>query len=70
MLLQCVLLRDCDSNDDSNRVSWQGMTLSAFAEEALWQPMGAEADATWCTDSHGNEFNCVNFQCRLRDWAR
>lgn len=48
----------------------QGMTLSAFAEEVLWQPMGAEADATWCTDSHGAEFNCVNFQCRLRDWAR
>jgi hypothetical protein len=32
--------------------------------------MGAEADATWCVDSHGNEFNCVNFACRLRDWAR
>ncbi len=31
---------------------------------------GAEADATWCVDSHGCEFNCVNFQARLRDWAR
>ena len=24
----------------------------------------AEADATWCTDSEGHEFNCVNFACR------
>ena len=47
-----------------------GCTMSEFAEEHLWQPMGAEADATWCTDSKGCEYNCVNFQCRLRDWAR
>ena len=44
--------------------------MSAFAEEALWGPLGAEADASWATDSQGQEYNCVNFACRLRDWGR
>lgn len=47
-----------------------GMSMSAFAEKVLWQPMGAEADATWLTDSEKNEFNCIGFAARLRDWAR
>jgi hypothetical protein len=47
-----------------------GMSLSTFAETALWQPMGAEADATWLTDSERNEFNCIGLAARLRDWAR
>ena len=47
-----------------------GRNMSAFAEEVLWQPMGAEADATWTTDSEGNEFNCVGVAAHLRDWAR
>lgn len=47
-----------------------GQSLSVFAEEVLWQPMGAEADATWTTDSERNEFNCIGFAARLRDWAR
>jgi len=47
-----------------------GRNMSAFAEEVLWQPMGAEADATWTTDSEGNEFNCIGVAARLRDWAR
>jgi CubicO group peptidase (beta-lactamase class C family) len=45
-------------------------SLSELAQEALWQPMGAEANATWLTDSHRNEFNCIGFAARLRDWAR
>ena len=28
-----------------------GMSLSEFAEDALWTPLGAEADATWTTVS-------------------
>ncbi|AYQ28525.1 MULTISPECIES: serine hydrolase [unclassified Polaromonas] len=47
-----------------------GTNLSEFAQEALWKPMGAEGNATWLTDSHKNEFNCVGFAARLRDWAR
>jgi hypothetical protein len=47
-----------------------GMSLSEFAEEALWQKIGAEADAVWSTDSKGKEFCCVGFGARLRDWAR
>ena len=47
-----------------------GTSLSEFAQDSLWQPMGAEGDATWLTDSEGAEFNCVGFAARLRDWAR
>lgn len=47
-----------------------GGTLAQFAGEALWRPLGAEADATWLTDSLGREYNCVGFAARLRDWAR
>lgn len=47
-----------------------GRSLSEFAEEALWQPLGAQDMATWTTDSHRNEFNCVGFAATLRDWAR
>jgi CubicO group peptidase (beta-lactamase class C family) len=47
-----------------------GKSMAAFAEKVLWQAMGAEADATWTTDSERNEFNCIGFAARLRDWAR
>lgn len=47
-----------------------GGSLSAFAEKVLWQPLGAEADATWTCDREGQEFNCIGFAARLRDWAR
>jgi CubicO group peptidase (beta-lactamase class C family) len=45
-------------------------SIAAFCEEALWQPMGAEASATWLCDGQGHEFNCIGFGARLRDWAR
>ena len=47
-----------------------GTSLASLCEECLWKPIGAEADASWCTDAQGQEFNCVNFACRLRDWGR
>ena len=47
-----------------------GGSLSAFAEQALWQPLGAESAATWLTDARGAEFNSIGFAARLRDWAR
>lgn len=45
-------------------------SLSDFASENLWKPLGAEADAYWMTDSEKCEFNCIGFSARLRDWAR
>lgn len=45
-------------------------SLSAFAQSYLWQPMGAQASATWTTDSEGHEFNCIGFAATLRDWGR
>jgi CubicO group peptidase (beta-lactamase class C family) len=47
-----------------------GKSLAAFCQEALWQPLGAEADASWLCDAQGHEFNCIGFGARLRDWAR
>lgn len=47
-----------------------GKSLAAFAQEQLWIPLGAEGNATWLTDSTGQEFNCIGFAARLRDWAR
>lgn len=47
-----------------------GLSLSEFMAEALWDPLGAEADATWWTDSERNEFNCVGYAATLRDWGR
>lgn len=47
-----------------------GMKLSAYLETRLWQPMGAEADATWITDARGQEVGYCCFSAVLRDWAR
>ena len=47
-----------------------GGSLAQFAQAQLWQPMGAESDASWLTDVLGREYNCVGFAARLRDWAR
>jgi CubicO group peptidase (beta-lactamase class C family) len=47
-----------------------GRPVAAYLEEKLWQPIGAEADASWLIDGTGQEvtFCCVN--AVLRDWAR
>jgi CubicO group peptidase (beta-lactamase class C family) len=45
-------------------------SLSEFAQERLWKPLGAQTDAMWLTDSLGREYNCVGFAATLRDWAR
>lgn len=47
-----------------------GTSLSAFAQKALWQPIGAQSSATWTTDASKDEFNCIGFAATLRDWAR
>ncbi|MBI3503718.1 MAG: serine hydrolase, partial [Proteobacteria bacterium] len=47
-----------------------GRPVAEYLEEKIWQPMGAEADATWLVDNSGQEatFACLN--AVLRDYAR
>jgi len=47
-----------------------GQPLATYLSEKIWQPMGAEADATWLVDKAGNEtgFCCIN--ATLRDFCR
>ena len=44
--------------------------VSDYASEKLWQPLGAEADASWSIDATGQEITYANFSAVLRDWAR
>lgn len=48
------------------------MPFARYVQERLWQPMGAEADASWSLDSHAGGtvrgFCCLN--ARARDFAR
>ena len=47
-----------------------GRNLSEYLSEKIWQPMGAEADATWVIDRGGYETGYVGIQATLRDWGR
>jgi len=47
-----------------------GRTVSDYANEKLWAPLGAEADATWIIDAQGQEITLGYFNAVLRDWAR
>jgi CubicO group peptidase (beta-lactamase class C family) len=48
-----------------------GMTLAEYAEEKLWQPLGAERDAQWSVDHiRGNEKAYCCFFSNARDFAR
>jgi len=58
-LLLAVLLREVT-----------GTTLSQYLTTRLWQPMGAEADATWSTSTDGTESAFGNFNATLRDYGR
>ncbi len=44
--------------------------MSDYAAEKLWQPLGAEADATWIIDATGQETTFAYVNAVLRDWAR
>jgi CubicO group peptidase (beta-lactamase class C family) len=44
--------------------------LHLIAQEQLWQPLGAEADATWLVDAKGFTFSGAGLSATLRDWAR
>jgi len=45
-------------------------TVSDYGAEKLWQPLGAEADATWIIDATGQEITFAYVNAVLRDWAR
>jgi len=47
-----------------------GSTLSEYLTARLWQPMGAESDATWIKSADGTESGFGNFNATLRDYGR
>ena len=47
-----------------------GKTASAYLQERIWQPIGAESDATWLIDAEGYELGHFGFSAVLRDYAR
>jgi CubicO group peptidase (beta-lactamase class C family) len=47
-----------------------GSTLSEYLTARLWQPMGAEADATWIKNVDGLEVGGSDFNAILRDYGR
>ena len=47
-----------------------GTSLSEYLTPRLWQPMGAEADATWIRTRDGTESGGGNFNATLRDYGR
>ena len=47
-----------------------GKPLAEYLTEKIWQPMGAEADATWLMDAGGYELGYMGINATLRDWGR
>jgi CubicO group peptidase (beta-lactamase class C family) len=47
-----------------------GKPLAEYLSEKIWQPMGAEADATWLVDAGGYELGYAGLNATLRDWGR
>ena len=47
-----------------------GRPVAAYLQEKIWQPIGAEADATWLVDRAGQEATFCCFNAVLRDYAR
>jgi CubicO group peptidase (beta-lactamase class C family) len=47
-----------------------GKNMADYATEKLWQPLGAEADASWNVDANGAAIGYAYFNAVLRDWAR
>jgi CubicO group peptidase (beta-lactamase class C family) len=47
-----------------------GMSLSEYLTPRLWQPMGAEADATWAKTTDGTVTGSGNFSATLHDYGR
>jgi CubicO group peptidase (beta-lactamase class C family) len=47
-----------------------GMSASDYLRRKLWEPIGAEADASWLVDAEGGEVAHFGFNAALRDYAR
>lgn len=47
-----------------------GRNLAEYLSEKIWQPMGAEADASWNIDPAGYELGYCCLNATLRDWGR
>jgi len=47
-----------------------GKSASDYLQEKVWQPIGAEADATWLVDAEGFELGHFGFSAVMRDYAR
>ena len=47
-----------------------GKPLADYLSQKLWQPMGAEADATWIVDKGGFELGFSGLNATVRDYAR
>jgi CubicO group peptidase (beta-lactamase class C family) len=47
-----------------------GHPLAEYLESRIWQPIGAEADATWLVDNAGQETAYCGLNAVLRDYAR
>jgi CubicO group peptidase (beta-lactamase class C family) len=47
-----------------------GRSASEYLQDKVWQPIGAEADATWLLDAEGIELAHFGFSAVLRDYAR
>lgn len=46
------------------------MPLADYLSVKIWQPMGAEFDATWHVDAAGYELGYSGLNATLRDWGR
>lgn len=46
------------------------MTVADYLQSRVWQPMGAEADASWVVDHNGQEITYCCFSATARDYAR
>ena len=47
-----------------------GTPLAEYLSSKIWQPMGAEADASWAIDKGGYEAAFFAVNARVRDYAR
>jgi CubicO group peptidase (beta-lactamase class C family) len=47
-----------------------GRPVADYLSEKIWQPIGAEANASWVTDVFGQETTYCCFNAVLRDYAR